>query len=396
MDYKTKIDAIALILSREYQLIPHYGLHSGTSESAMFLIEYAKYSNDKKYIIASRNLINCTIELLKNTDAFPTFCTGISGVGWFFSYLEKQGIIDDINYDEIDNYLLIELNNQIKLNHYDFLHGALGISFYFIFKANNTKNSKYAQIISELIDWLSESSINESYGEYHITKWMSYDITKQKNIFNISMSHGMSSILVLLTKIINICKSNEKKKVEFLIEGVVNYITTQNIDFNIYGSHFPSYSIESEITIKKSRLAWCYGDLGIACAIWQAGKALNKLEWQNIAKRVLLDAANRTNLDVEFVTDAGLCHGTAGIAHIFNRMYCNIGDSKLKIAHDFWVNETLKMSKFKDGLAGYKAINGNEYINDSSLLEGISGIGLMLLSSISDNVSNWDECLLLN
>ena len=56
----------------------------------------------------------------------------------------------------------------------------------------------------------------------------------------------------------------------------------------------------------------------------------------------------------------------------------------------------LKMAKFKDGLAGYKMWNIDNYKNESNLLEGIAGIGLALLSSISDEDPSWDECLLLS
>jgi len=66
-------------------------------------------------------------------------------------------------------------------------------------------------------------------------------------------------------------------------------------------------------------------------------------------------------------------------------------------AREYWIAETLKYSKFHDGLSGYKTVMGNAYINEYSLLEGIAGIGLSLLSSIdSTQYSSWDSLFLLN
>jgi hypothetical protein len=93
-----------------------------------------------------------------------------------------------------------------------------------------------------------------------------------------------------------------------------------------------------------------------------------------------------------------MCHGTAGIGHIFYRMWWNTQLPQFKEAADYWFGQTLKMGKFTDGLAGYKAWHTEEYggwVNEYGLLIGISGIGLALLSYYFGVEPAWDECLLL-
>lgn len=51
------------------------------------------------------------------------------------------------------------------------------------------------------------------------------------------------------------------------------------------------------------------------------------------------------------------------------------------------------MSKHIDGIVGYKSNNKDNSIN---LLTGVSGIGLTLLTMLSGDNSDWDECLLLS
>lgn len=69
-----------------------------------------------------------------------------------------------------------------------------------------------------------------------------------------------------------------------------------------------------------------------------------------------------------------------------------------KEAAEYWIEKTLEMARFEDGAAGYKTWHGNDngFEKEYGLLEGISGIGLVLLSYISDTEPVWDECLLLS
>ena len=80
-----------------------------------------------------------------------------------------------------------------------------------------------------------------------------------------------------------------------------------------------------------------------------------------------------------------MVHRTMGLPHKSEpkNSYCVI-----------WVEQTLLIAKYKDGIIGYK-FNMNDLSID--LLNGISGIGLVLLSFLSDDRSqSWDECLLLS
>jgi lantibiotic modifying enzyme len=214
--------------------------------------------------------------------------------------------------------------------------------------------------------------------------------------FNISLSHGMSSIISILSKLLKIEEIN-KGKTETLLRGTVQYILAQEIDKDKYGSFFTNFALESTETVAKSRLAWCYGDLGIASVLYQAGKVLNKDSWINRSLEILLFAATQRK---DSLDDAILCHGTAGIGHIFYRMWWNTKLPEFKEAADYWFKETLKMATFKDGLAGFKALEMPDgkptYVNKYGLLTGVAGIGLAMLTYYYELDPAWDECLLLS
>jgi lantibiotic modifying enzyme len=134
-------------------------------------------------------------------------------------------------------------------------------------------------------------------------------------------------------------------------------------------------------------------------ALWQAARTIQNKEWECIALDILLHTTTRKNPAKERVIDGGICHGSSGIAHIYNRLYQSTGIDVFRDAAIHWIDDTLAKAQFIDGIAGYKTWHSPKYggwITHTGLLEGVSGIGLVLLSFISDIEPRWDECLLLS
>jgi len=94
--------------------------------------------------------------------------------------------------------------------------------------------------------------------------------------------------------------------------------------------------------------------------------------------------------------DADFCHGSVGVAHIFSRFYNYTGNENFRKAAEYYYRKTIDMAVHPDGLAGYKHLTDDGLVTDYSLLEGISGIGLSLISAVSDIEPQWDQCLLLS
>ena len=344
-------------------------------------------------------IIDKTIDLVFEGNSYPTFCAGLAGISLFLSDLEGKKLVDTTITKEIDQFLEMAMKNEIMHDHYDFLHGAVGISYYFVSRAE--KRKKYQRVVKLIVDYLDHTAQRYTEDGINLVKWKSYHHTTAAVEYNISMSHGMSSIVVLLSKILKLGIPSIRKRILPLIEGAINYILKQQIDRNTYQSFFPYSSIETATPLTGSRLAWCYGDLGVAMAIWQAGVALENENWKNKALGILSFSCQRRDLQENLLMDACFCHGTAGVAHVFNRMYRNTGQELFHETYLHWVDETLKMAKFEDGLAGYKTFHGNEepeneWLADPGMLEGISGIGLALLAAVSETEPVWDKYFLLS
>ena len=393
---KDKIDKITQIITSA--ILPEIGLLAGVGGQILTCSELFLQNQVSQNCLS--NLYYILEEKLSNEDFIFTHCSGLAGIGWLYEYLSQRKIIDyDTNelLKDFDPCLEKALKKFMQGPNYDFLHGGVGVALYFTKRALKKKES--VLVLNRFIEDLEKISVKQEDGAI---KWLSLinEETYSRTVNNISLSHGMSSIVALLSKLYNIEGIN-KEKAKTLLNGAVEYILAQEIDKNKYGSYFSNLALESTPTIFKSRLAWCYGDLGIAIALYQAGKVLNENIFTEKAVEILLFAATqRRNLQENMVDDAGLCHGTAGIGHIFYRAWWNTKLPEFKETADYWFDQTLKMAKFEDGLAGFKTLitpNGkHEWINEYGLLTGISGICLAMLTYYYEASPAWDECLLLS
>ena len=176
-----------------------------------------------------------------------------------------------------------------------------------------------------------------------------------------------------------------------MLEGAVAWLLAQNGDTD---SAFP-YCVGPRIKPVPSRLAWCYGDLGIAIALLGAARGASQPEWEREALRAARRAAARP-FARSGVADGGLCHGAAGAGHLFNRLYQATGEPWLRAAAQVWFRRTLKMRRTGRGIAGYSAFRQGAFLTDPGILEGAAGVALALAAAVTPLAPDWDRLLLLS
>ena len=391
---KQKVDLIAECIFEKIQKSDEaesYGLYSGEFGILLFLFYYSRYSKSEKHLLLTEDYAERLFNRFLNKTTLYTFCNGFSGILYFIEWLRENGFIDmDVSAPQslLDHYLISRMKQDMQQQYYDFMHGALGVGLYFMKKGTNQES------IQELIDFLyltaEKDADNQSF------KWKSL-INHENNLtgYNLALSHGISSIIIFLSRVIK--SGIYDNKIVDLLSGAVNYVLSQQRDFKQFGSYYPNYiPVNSQYPVSKSRLAWCYGDLGIAMALWQAGKVIDSEDWKTKGLEVILQSAQIRKYEYSSVIDGGICHGSAGLAMIFRRIYIETGRYEFNDSINHWLYQTLQISRFENGLVGYKTFLKDEWINDYSLLTGISGIGLVLLTWLEDDSQTWDEMFLLS
>ncbi|MCS3557564.1 MULTISPECIES: lanthionine synthetase C family protein [unclassified Sphingobacterium] len=373
---------VILLSLKEKKYSNGKGLYDGNIGISLFLIQYLEYNAEN--IDEVEAIIGDLItEFMSSFDSY-SFCSGLSGGLYLFEILKEKNLLEIETNDiieQLDKYLSNNLESELENGHYDFMHGALGIGLFYL---------KIGQIekVQKIVNYLSETAIYDDKSKGY--KWNSNVDYSGEIAVNISLSHGMSSIVIFLSKVIE--KKIAVNMAFKLLRGAVNFLLSQELDYKQYGSYFPYRCIEEK---SKSRLSWCYGDLGVAIGLFKASFVLNDSSLRREALFVLEESTKRNMLTEDNIIEGGVCHGSAGLAMIYNRMFLETKNEIFLDASKYWLEQTLRFSKFDNGLAGYLTNYNKEWHQDLSLLTGISGIGVVFLSYLKGDEQYWDEMFLM-
>ena len=391
-DIKKKIGEITTVLLNNLSHESH-NLFDGKAGFFLYFAYVNKYKGSAEFNTVIEELIGECFNAINTGELNrASFCTGISGLLWALHHLNEEKVIEiDEHFEELTTMLVNHARDFGKNDDFDFLHGASGIVFYLSHIHRYIDDTNY---INTFVKNLRTKGIEDE----TTIKWITPMYAENnKPVYNLSLSHGISSLIIILCTLRK--HAPENNDLNLLIEKAVNYLKAQKkpIPVNVNQSLFPSY-ISDHGSSMESRLSWCYGDIGNALALLNTGQSLQDQKLIDEAVEIMRYNTNRRDANKNYVLDAGICHGAAGLAHIFNRFYQQTQQEEFKDAALHWLEVTLNMSTFEDGLAGYKAHMAieNGYMDSIGLLDGVVGIGLVLISMISPVEPRWDRAFLLS
>jgi lantibiotic modifying enzyme len=362
---------------------PPKGLMDGTAGISLFLFYYGRFTGEEKYADLAAELWEDIFVAIDNGLDDPRISSGLAGIAWTLQHLIDNDFVEleiDEFLDQLNPFFDRAMIHQFQEgNYYDYLHGALGSGMFWL---SRLREKGYQSYLNSCIHHLDRAWPQVS------------DPASSKKGVNLGTAHGIPSIIGFLTKALE--SGNSDSKTLGLIDKSVNYLLTQTIDPEQYGSYFP-YKMCIDKEPAGSRLAWCYGDLGIGAVLWRASRSTNNNIWEKKALQILTHSTTRKKLQENLIMDACFCHGTAGNAHIYNRMYRYTGKNIFKESAHYWLGHTLNMAVYADGAAGFKVFLDNDVMQNSyGLLDGIAGIGMVLMAAISDIKPAWDSCFFLS
>jgi lantibiotic modifying enzyme len=373
------------------------GLLMGLPGAILFKLYYAQYLNKEQHIDEAYELIQECFEKFDTHQLLLTYCDGVAGFGWTLDHLVQRDLLDSDNdtlLSDLDTTLYNQMVRNFENQEFDFLHGATGYAFYFLNRYRITSatdlKDKYKAYLHFYIDEIIEISVKDEQG---YRTWLSViDLNGPQKVYNLSMSHGVTSILGFFTKLAAYDEFREKS-VPIIKEIVAYLLNTENENFMC---SFPSYIHSDGTKSMRSRVAWCYGDLGIGLQLWHASLLLKDDVLQQKALNILKDTTKRKSGEESGVVDASICHGSYGNAHIYSRLFQQTKDPIFKEAADFWLQDGLDRAFHEDGFAGYKQKQPNHWETEIGLLEGISGIGLVIIDYLSEEPNTWDEAFMIS
>ena len=339
------------------------------------------------------------VSVAAETPQTPTLCWGLAGLGCAATHLHAlvSGLgAEEIN-DEIDGALLESLGESPWAENYELLYGVVGIGVYALERLPRPTAVACLEQVIDRLEGLAERRAEEITWRVN-PEMLDAEIRNAHphGCYDLGMAHGVPGVLAFLGRV---CEAGVAgAKARRLLEGAGRWLLGRQPGD---GRGFTRYLGAGAARPDGSgRLAWCSGDLSVAAALLVAGRCAGVPAWEHEGLAIARRAAQRPP-EESGVRDAGLCHGAAGVAHLFNRMYQATGDPGLGEAARFWFGRTLDMRRPGRGVGGYQAFYpdrpaGATWVDDPGFLMGGAGIALALLAAVTPDEPIWDRALLVS
>jgi lantibiotic biosynthesis protein len=368
-------------------------LLNGLSGISFFYYNLYLLNKDENVFSRMEYIIDRVLENANNSTNTLTYCDGLAGMGFMLNYFKTKEIIsDDIEsyLCDLDEIMMGISTDRIEEGFLDFLHGAIGILHY-LFQRTHSND-----LVKSFIKNISAPLFNKIKVEVNMgttTNASFYDGVEVKHM-NLGMAHGLISILFFISKYYNYFP--DKQEVQEAAQLILEVFEKNECPNSQSISKYPSIVNEHGHNLYNTPLGWCYGDSITALAMGRFAKANSSISLLQKANNVARYTLKRNTPATAFVHDGCLCHGTTSNVQIYKRWYQLTGDADYKKAYENWIIQTISMGKEPDGIGGYKRYYGEGSQNEFGILNGATGVGLVLLDFISGKDSDWDELLLLN
>ena len=390
------VDEIAQAL-RDCKELEGPSLSGGLAGRAFLFAELERGQPHSGHLGHAERLIQQATVALEQQPLLPWLHGGFSGIAWSVERLGQLGVASAEDMGEIDEVLMDLTARQPWSGEYDLIRGLVGLGVYALARL---PRPTAARCLEGVVARLEERATKDEHGRSWWTPPQHLPPHQRavypQGYFNLGAAHGVPAVVALLALIARAGVA-ERKARELASDGA-RWLLTQTLP-DSPGARFPS-SVAPGIPARPCRSAWCYGDPGVVLCLLVTAQALGDADLERATLELAREAARRPT-EHAGVRDAGLCHGSAGLGHIYNRLYQVSGDELFKEVATGWFSRTLHLRRPGEGVAGFlfwSSPTGQDkdvsWIADRGLLNGATGTALSLLAACHPFSPTWDGMLM--
>jgi lantibiotic modifying enzyme len=370
-----------------------HSLSTGHTGVALFFAYLSLARSDERLAdLASEHLSHAIDSVALEESPNLSLFTGLSGLAWVWQHLNRILYCDPSagETEELDEAILDAVRGQPWQFEWDLVFGLTGIGLYAL---NHPERTFAAEVAGEVVARLGEIAVQTQTGiawktqpEFLTAKGArSYP----EGRFDQGVAHGVPGVIGFLAACYEsgIVRDQSRQILEQALAWLLANVRPE--DGGSRFTYFPPEMVDA-------RSGWCYGDPGVSSVLFRVSEALGDLSGRDFAISIASRAARRP-IEATGVVDATLCHGAAGLGHIYNRLFQATGEADLGEAAKTWFEKALALREPGKGIGGYSNWWPEiaAWRGESGFLVGSAGIGLALLSSIYSIEPLWDTPLLL-
>jgi hypothetical protein len=413
------IDAIAQAIDkRDYPSPNDKRFRLRNCDESLLYGYLALAKNDQEWLSRTIDSLNAAIEVADAMRSNPGLFGGLAGLGWTVEHLtarlagaleeaatenigHTEGIVGETGdrdiLEALDATLLRLLRGKQWRYGYDLISGLVGVGIYLIERWPKPAASEGIPLVLHHIEAAMERTASGF--TWHTPPDLLPEWQRQlypQGYYNLGVAHGVPGIIHFLSQLVS--EGIQAQRALALLNPAMDWLIAQRRPEGAL-SWFGSFLAHGEST--DSRFAWCYGDLGILGVLLQVARNANRSDWREFAlgllEHCLGKGENRAGIN-----DAPICHGAAGPALVFCRLFQSEGDPRCRDKALFWLDRTLAMRTPGQGVGGYLAFTMPEpgatgtWEPSPAFLDGAIGIALTLLAALTPVEPQWDRMLLLS
>lgn len=323
---------------------------NGFAGLILFYFHFYRYSKNEIYYNKAIQILENIFKRINGNYLNSNFSNGLSGIGWLIEHLTENNFIeidpDSLFGDTIDEHIHQSMLEDLHRENFAFDQGASGKCFYFIKRYKNTKSPalklKYKNHITEFIFFIERKRIYANYSGSNATG---------RDTSHFEKSARIRGDIWMVNTLLQICYLED---FDILVHPLLD---------NFSGS------------LTEKKILNSFQKIEVGFSLWKSGTVLNKRFY--IEKSIQIFQSKIMPSKEPQVMN----FFKSGI--IFKEISETEKYDTYKKLQEQWMNRALKE---------IAAVSIEKL--DAGLWNGLSGIGLSLLTFENDIKTNWQECYL--
>jgi lantibiotic biosynthesis protein len=303
---------------------------------------------------------------------------GLTGFIIVLNILQEEGFLECDDDEALHQLLEEKIMFNLDYAKIDYLHASMGMLHTLL------QNEKFVSetFIKTIIAKIEEIG---SYNGDGFRIASEHPIYKDLGV-DFGLSHGMCGLLLVLVNLCNMGFETDtlKRMIKAGIQYIIKFKNSENAVEASLDSLYPlGVDTHNEKPYQSNILGWCYGDLNILHLLEKANLLLKDPSLNAEIEHLILNLKLR-ELDSTEIKDSHFCHGSAGVAYYFNYLFKLTGKLIYHECYKYWIGIATRHLQ--------KELEEDYYADKSpELLEGLCGVGLVLLTELNPKLNKWDK-----
>lgn len=354
-------------------------LANGMSGCVLFLAELARVRPSPRRTAAVTTHLERLSSAVADSPIGLGLFTGLAGVLWALrrsaNLVGLHSMADDKFYADAFAVYRAYLSQPDAEYEYDLISGIAGIGMWALSLNNAFERDRLVRLTLARLEERAQPHANGLRWETPSSRPRRDGARSTETEFNLGLAHGAPGVVGFLAECVRRQVAHEVA-FPLLQMACRSLLAQRQLGADCY---FP----DVDGSQRRSRVAWCYGDLGVGLALYKAAGALRSNEFEATAREVLISSAMRRRKDGCGVRDSGICHGSAGLWMIFSQLRgSGFVDDRILCAIKTWRDDLLAERDHDRGICGFYSYKSSGVGNlpDPSYLTGAAGVGLALMA----------------